>query len=343
MGTDAFLVHRRRFLRALAAVFAAALAPGVRAALTRIAIGANPAGTNFNLVAGGFAKTLQQSLGVPSIVRPYAGSSVYIPLLERGEIPLGINSSIDSYLSYTGSAPYAAAMRHLRALMSVYPLDYMYWVRAESGLERVEDLRGRRVVLDYRSLVPLGRLNRAILASGGLTEKDIVPVTAAGLPEGARLVVEGRADAAAMGYRLPLVRQMHATLPGGGLRFLQMGRDEERVPRIMPGARVTTVLPDESSVGIDGPTRVAVYDTYLNTGTHLSADDAYRIVAALHAAWSQLRKDYAVLAPVASDALCPADVPLPYHDGAVRYFREIGLWTDAHDANQARVLAPTTG
>lgn len=320
---------------------AAALASTSRRAfgqVRRITIGANPAGTNFNLVAGGFAKTLQESLGIPSIVRPYSGSSVYIPLLHRGEITLGINSSIDSYLSFAGEAPYRAAMTNLRGLMSVYPLAYMYWVRASSGLRRVEDLRGRRVVLDYRGLVPLGRLNRAILATGGLGESDVIPVTAAGLPEGARIVVEGRADAVAMGYQLPLVAQTHAAL-NGGLRFVAMGGDESRVAAMMPGAGVITVLPGHQVVGIDEPTRLAVYDTYLNAGVHIADEDAFRIIAALYAAWEDLRRDYAVLAPVETATLAPANPPLPYHNGAIAYLRETGRWTAAHDENQARLLA----
>ena len=329
------VIHTRRaFVAGLSLALAAG---GARAQLRRITIGANPAGTNFNLVAGGFAKVLQESLGIPSIVRPYAGSSSYVPLLQRGEITLGINSSIDSFLSYTGQTPYPAAMTRLRGLMSVYPLGYMYWVRGSSDMRRVEDLRGKRVVLNYRGLVPLDRLNRAILATGGLTEDDVVAVTAAGLPEGARIVNEGRADAVAMGYRLPLVVQMDTAL-SGGLRFLTMGRDESKVSELMPGAGVITVAPREGIVGIDEPKRFAVYDTYLNTGTHLPEEDAYRIVAALHGAWSQLQRDYAVLADVAQSTLAPVQPPHPYHAGAVEYFRGAGLWTPAHDANQARAL-----
>ena len=323
---------------ALAAGLASAILPPAAAQIRRITIGANPAGTNFNLVAGGFAKALQEALDVPSIVRPYSGSSVYIPLLQRGEIALGINSSIDSFLSYNGEPPYAAPMTNLRTLMAIYPLGYMYWVRADSGLTRVEDLRGKRVVLNYRGLVPLDRLNRAILASGGLTETDVVAVTAAGLTQGARLVAEGRADAVAMGYRLPVVRQMDAAL-SGGLRFLTMGSNEARVAEIMPGAGVITVAPSAAVVGIEEPTRLAVYDTYLNTGTHLAADDASRIVEAIFANWPSLRRDYAVLEPVELEALTPAEPPLPYHDGAIKFLRADGLWTEAHEANQQRLLA----
>jgi TRAP transporter TAXI family solute receptor len=336
MGRDS----RRFFLaRALAlGVAACGLRHAMGQSVRRITIGANPAGTNFNLVAGGFAKVLQEQLGIPSIVRPYSGSSVYIPLLQRGEIALGVNSSLDSYLAFRGLSPYPAAMRNLRALLAIYPLGYMYWVRASSGLRRIEDLKSKRVVVNYRGLVVLDQLNRAILASAGLSDTDIDPVTTAGLDDGARAVQEGRADAVAMGYRLPLVTQMHAAIPGG-LRFLTMGANEARVSELMPGAWVDTLVPGPATVGIEQTIRIANYQTYLNTGTHLPAEVAHDIVAAIHAQWSSLQRDYAVLAPVPATQLAPANHPLPYHSGAARYFVSAGLWSEAHDAAQTRLLA----
>src|SRR5690606_14026417 len=112
-------------------------------------------------------------------------------------------------------------------------------------------------------------------------------------------------DAAGMGYRLPLVLQMHASIPGG-LRFLEVGDDEAKVAEIMPGAWVDTVEPDETTVGIAAPTRSAMYDTYLNGGTHLEDDDAYRLVELLHTAWPDLQRDYALLDGIAADALAPS-------------------------------------
>jgi TRAP transporter TAXI family solute receptor len=323
----------RRQLLASAAGGLALLAAPARAALRRVTIGANPAGTNFNVIAGGFAKVIQQKLRIPSIVRPYSGSSVYIPLLERGEITLGINSALDSYLAFRGEPPYASPFTRLRGLMGVYPLGYMFWVAADSQIRRIEDLAGKRVVLNYRSLVPLDRLNRAVLATGGLTENDVDAVTAAGLPEGARLVSEGRADAVAMGYRLPLVKQMYASMPGG-LRFLPLGPDEGRVSELMPGAWVATVTPTSTDVGLEGPTRSAFYDTYLNGGLHIADDDARSLVATLHGSWTELQRDYPLLQEVDVSSLVPAHSPHPYHAGAVAYYRSVGLWTEAHERNQ---------
>lgn len=331
------LASRRRFVCRSACLPLAWLPLTARAELRRVTIGANPAGTNFNVIAGGFAQLIQRRLGIRSIVRPYAGSSVYVPLLERGELTLGISSGIDGFLAYRGEEPYGAPMRNLRALLSIYPLAYMYWVRASSPLRTLQDLRGQRVVLNYRTLIHLSRLNRAVLATGGLTDADVEVATAAGLPEGARLVAEGRADAVAMGYRLPLVLQMHASIPGG-LRFLPLGDDEAKVAQIMPGAWVGTVAPDETAVGIDGRMRSAMYDTFLVSGRHLDAADAYALVELLHGAWPELQADYALLGGVDQAALVPANHALPYHDGAVRYFRDAGIWTDAHARRQRELL-----
>ncbi len=261
-----------------------------------------------------------------------------MPLLQRGEIALGVNSAIDSYLAYAGQAPFPAPMTNIRALLGIYPLGYMFWTPARSGLTRIEDLRGKRVVLNYRGLVGLDQLNRAILATGGLTETDVITVTSAGLGEGARAVLEGRADAVAMGYRLPLVVQMHAAIPGG-LRFLTMGNDESQVTSRMPGAWVDSLQPGPATVGIEGPIRIANYQTFLNTGTHLPESIAYDIVKAIHTHWNELQRDYAVLAPVESTALAPSVLSHPYHPGAIRYFIDAGMWTPEHQSLQQAFAA----
>ena len=106
--TDTRALTRRALIGGSAAAWLAAMSRPARAQLRRISIGSNPAGTNFHLVAGGMARLFQEQLDIPSIVRPYSGSSVYLPMLERGEIALGINSSVDSYLAYRGLDPFPA-------------------------------------------------------------------------------------------------------------------------------------------------------------------------------------------------------------------------------------------
>ncbi len=307
------------------------------AQLRRITIGANPAGTNYYVVASGIAKVLQEETGIPSTVRPFSGSSVYMPMLQRGEIALGMNTQIDTYLAYSGQEPYGARLTNLRLLVSLMPLFDNFLVRADSGARTVADLRGLRVVVPIRSNVALERWHWGLLATAGLGPDDIDAVIVASLPDGIRMLTEGRVDAAPIGLDTALARQADATIPGG-IRFLGLGADESKLEDTVPGARIDRATPESVSVGVDEPTRVGRFDSYLNSGPHVSEADAYLIVKTIHEQWESLRRDYALLSAVSAEMIAPSDSPHPYHPGAVQYFREAGLWTDAHEQNQSRTL-----
>ncbi len=306
--------------------------------LRELTIASNPAGTHVFTVAGGLARVLQERQGVRATIRPFSGSSVYLPMLQRGELALGLNTGIDSYFAYRGLPPYESAMPNLRLLGMMFPLRIMYMVRADSELRSVEDLRGQRVVVIFRANAALEQLHHGILATGGLTVEDVESMTVAGLPEAMRMLTEGRADAVPTGMNTALSLQVDSTLPGG-IRYLTMGQDEARLAETMPGVRIVTVLPDETTPGVEGPTRVSWVPDFLNTGVHLSEDDAYRIIRSIHENWEELRSTYPQMSTTTAEAVAPADNLHPYHPGAIRYFREAGLWSDAHEANQTRVLA----
>lgn len=311
---------------------------GTETAADRVTIGSNPSGTHVYAVAAGLAKVLQENGGVRATMRPFSGSSVYLPMLQRGEITFGLNTGIDSYLSYQGLPPYTDRMDRLRAVGVMFPLPIMYMVRAESGMTQIEDLRGQRVVIAFRANAALEQLHTAILATGGLTPADVQPIVVAGLPDAMRMLSEGRADAVPTGLDTALSLQVHSSIPGG-IRYLTMGADEAKLSEGMPGAIPVTTSPDSASVGLSGPTRVAGVVDFLNSSTHVPDDVVYNAIKTIHQSWAQLRRDYVQLRDQEPDAIVPVDTHHPYHDGAIRYYREAGLWSDAHEANQARLLS----
>jgi len=312
-------------------------AAGEPARTARVAIGSNPAGTSYYAVGGGIAKLIQEQLRIPAIVRPFAGSSAYLPLLERGELPLGLNTGIDSHFAFSGEAVYAARMPNLRLLISLWPIRHSYLVRADSTMHTIEDLRGKRVVTDLSANAFLGPFHRGILATGGLDENDVRALNTAGLPEGLRLLTEGRADATPAAIDLALVRQAGAALPGG-VRYLRLGAVDARAPEAVPGASVALVRPTAVTTGFDEPMLLPQFSTFLNTGVHLGGADAYAITRIVYEHWEELQSDFPVLAETGRESLVPAEVPIPYHDGAVAYYREHGLWTPAHEAHRNRLL-----
>ncbi|MCH2668416.1 MAG: hypothetical protein MK009_00955, partial [Gammaproteobacteria bacterium] len=233
--------------------------------LRQVTIGTNPAGTHSYVVAGALATIVQNESGIRSIIRPFSGSSAYVPLLHRGEITLGLVTNIDSYLSYSGLQPYRAPMSNLRLLARAFPLYMMYMVRGDSDLYRVEDLRDQRVVVSIRANAALEFLHRAILATGGLTGENIDEITVGGLADGARLLTEGRVDAVSIGVDTALTLQAHSSI-GGGIRYVTMGSDESKLTELMPGSKASPAPQGPTTVGLEELPRVSEISHYINTG-----------------------------------------------------------------------------
>jgi len=104
----------------------------------------------------------------------------------------------------------------------------------------------------------------------------------------------------------------------------------------MPGARVSPAPQSPVTADLDQLPRVSEISHFINTGVHLAEEDAYLLTKTIHEHWQMLRENYSMLTNAPPEGLAPADSPIPYHEGAIRYFREVGLWTDTHDENQTR-------
>ena len=164
----------------IAAVGLVGAAPA-NAKLKRINIGSNPAGSVYFLLAGGFAKMFQKQTKIRSVAQPHAGSSVYLPLMDVGEIVLGINSSLDSGMAFNGKAPFKQRHLGVKSLARVWILPYGYMTKESSGIKTIADFKGKRIVVNFRTNVSLGQLNRTILGTAGLTMNDIKSVVSGGV------------------------------------------------------------------------------------------------------------------------------------------------------------------
>jgi TRAP transporter TAXI family solute receptor len=320
-----------------AGLFAAGGAEAQKLTLKSITIGSNPAGSVYYLMAGGFAKTLQQELKVRATAQPHAGSSVYIPLLERGEITLGLNSSLDSAMARSATAPYKQKHEKVRAIIRFWVLPYAYIVKASSPIKTMEDLKGKRVLVNVKTNVSLYAANKAMLATAGLSEKDVNSMDSGGVVAGLNAIIEDRADAATAALGMPQLVKAHASTPGG-MRVLPLGPKgtDEFVGSRMRGLRTMTIEPVKRLPMIDEPKLIGAFDSYINAGTTVTDADAYLITKAVHTSWTKMQKDYAPLRGLKASEIAPPSNVMPYHPGAIKYYKEIGIWTAANDKQEAQ-------
>lgn len=316
------------------------LAGTANAKMKRINIGSNPAGSVYFLLAGGFAKLFQKELKIRSNAQPHAGSSVYLPLMDKGEIVLGLNSSLDSGMAVAGTAPFRSKMKNVRMIARVWILPYAYVVKENSGIKTLADLRSKRVLVKVKTNVSLAQANRTLLSTAGLSSSTVTAIDSGGVVAGINSIVEGRAMAATAALTMPALRKAHASVPGG-LRVLGLGpkANNEFMAKGMAGLYTMTIKPSKRLPFVKGNTLIAAFDSYLNAGPQVKDDDAYALAKTLHSNWKKLQKDYPPLRGTPQKALAPANNAMPYHPGAVKYWKEVGLWTATNTADQAKVMS----
>lgn len=321
---------------AAAAISVACMQPA-SAEMRNITIGTNPSGSTFYLIGSAFARVFQEQLGIRSTAQPFAGSSIYLPSIDVGDITLGLSSTVDAGLAYAGAAGYPQEINGLRAIAGVWRIPYAFITRADSGIVTADDLRGHRVMGNMPTSQALTQINSAIVRSGGLELTDVEFMPSGGLMDGINAVVEGRADAAPVATTMPVLIESQAAVDSG-LRIV--GNGSATVDGFFEGqvngVSTMVVHPTERTPFVIGDTAITVYDTLLVADDSMSDDDAYLITRTLYENWTALQQDVGPLRGVAQNALALPAPSVPYHPGAIRFYREVGLWTDAHEAAQAR-------
>tara|TARA_R110000851_G_scaffold321965_2_gene487708 strand:- start:1586 stop:2557 length:972 start_codon:yes stop_codon:yes gene_type:complete len=320
---------KKIYFRAVIASFCTSIAvisTSAFADLDRLTIGTNPSGSTFYLIGGGLSRLYQTELGIRSTAQPNAGSSVYLPMISTGDMTLGISNSIEASMAYNGEANFPIKMDNLRVLARIWSLPYAYLTTGDSGINTVEDLRGKRVMGNMSTNIALTRINKAILQSGGLTEEDVDFARSGGLMDGIEAVLQGRADAAPVATTMPVLMESHGTAPGG-LRIIANGEQgtTEFFSNIVPGLSEYLAEPKSRHPYIVGETEITSYDIYVVANEDLSEEDAYRLTEVVYENWPQMQKDYPPLRAVPQEGLYVDQPTIPYHSGAESFFSKLEM------------------
>ncbi len=296
------------------------------------------AGTAYYTIGSGMAKLLSEKLGRRVAVQPYAGSSVYLPLLDSGEATLAFSSTLDANDAYHGTD--RAPLRSLRAVARIWPLRVGLMVRAESGIKSVADLKGKRVVVDLRGQKAMGQVIRAMLATAGLKETDVRSITVANVGEGTKNLTEGNLDAAFTAIGIPLVKQAHSTI-SGGIAYVDIGPGEDKakaMSTVVAGVYPDRLDPAPHLPEVKSAIHTAAFDILLLTGTATPDADVAAVLKALRESFAELQNDYPQLRTGDVGRLAAATNTVPYHPGAVTYFKAQGLWSPANDEREKGLM-----
>jgi TRAP transporter TAXI family solute receptor len=287
-----------------------------------VVLGTATPGGGFPVYGQAVAETINEadaSLHVQT--RNTKGSTENVPLLEAGQIDLGLVTGEVAHEAMTGVGRPPA---DLRILTVMYSTAGMFVARGDTIDRRIEDLKGRPVAFGAAGsgLVVLARY---VLDGLGLDmNRDFKAVFLDKAGDGPAMVMDGRV-AALWGGGTGWPGFAAVARGPAGARFI--APDAEAVRRIQaryPFLKTLTV-PAGSYPGQDAPI-VSVGSWSLILIRPAVADDvAYRLARALHRGESALGQRLAQAHETTAANTAAAARPELIHPGALRYLREIGL------------------
>ena len=292
-----------------------------------LSLGTAPPGGAFFVVGSALAEVLNENRGDTGwnvTAEATSGSQENIRRLASGELNFALSNSAVTYFGGRGTEGWDRAYP-MRTVMTLAPNVALFITPTSSGLRTLEDLNGKRVVVG-----PAGAgfefFIRPLLAAHGITYDDFTPLNAT-QQAAVDMLADGSAAAAFLGGAIPTasITQASATQDIAFLPFDEQTR-WQLVEDYLFFSPAT--IPAETYRGqTDDFQGLDVGSMHLITTADESEDLVYGATKVLYENRQQVVERHA-----AGRAITPTnvvrDTGTEFHPGAIRYYREIGIWPE---------------
>lgn len=214
----------------------------------------------------------------------------------------------------------------------------------DAGIKKVEDARGKRIAF-VAGNPSVNVKCEAILAFGGLTLDDVQVVTFPTYSAAMSSMTRNEADATCT---TPTTSQLYELAESPrGIAYVPLEADNEagwnKLLSVLP---IMSPMDENIAAGLPkGETaKMAAYRyPVITTTADKSADEVYNFIKALHETYPMYKEGTAVMVRWNLERSGKPAIDVPFHEGAIRYLKEIGIWTDKdqawNDKRQARLDA----
>ncbi|HEY6027332.1 MAG TPA: TAXI family TRAP transporter solute-binding subunit [Pseudolabrys sp.] len=331
---------KRTSMTIFGAAVALTVAAAAPASAQTLALAADTPGSTFYTIGSGVAAVANKYSGLRIIVRPYSGPAIWAPVVNTGEVPIGVMSASSAYQAFSGDNEQKTAYRNLRLVRAgSASLMLGFLVRKDGPIKTYADLKGKRISSDFGGHLSIANSIEASLKIAGDTWKDVTPVPVAGANDGIDALVAGRLDATWASLGQPRAREADTQI---GVRYLSVPDDPKAVTiyrdQAFPGARIAVakkgVVP-----GVDAPTRLLAYDSYIVANKDVPDATIIKLLKGLWDGTAELLPVHPSMRGYTKDASVTDAPVIPYHPAAVAFYKEHKLWTDDDQKRQDALLA----
>jgi TRAP transporter TAXI family solute receptor len=293
-----------------------------------VGIATSPAGSLYHTQASAIAPMLKEKGNIELRVQPFTSPEIHLPAINAGQIEFGLANIYDVYLAVGGLEFFKGKKNdNLRIVTITAPLRSAIFVKKDSPAKQLADLKGQRVTWGYVQQNTIKQQLLSYFDAAGLQEKDIVPVLVPAVVRGADDFAAGKADAFLFAVGSAKVTEVDASV--GGVRALpipQGPQTEAAFKKNFPPAYVSVVNPAPGMAGIAEPTPIMTYDAVMVTHASAPEELVYNMTRTLHENAAAVDKSSPTLRGFSANTMAKKIDLAQYHPGAIKYYKEKGLW-----------------
>lgn len=266
------------------------------------------------------AAILTEAIGIPVSAQSTQGAGQNLLLLDGGQIQLGFTSMGPALQAWNGSDPstHGKKLRSIRALFPMYDTFFEFVALNSSGVRSLRELAGKRV-----GVGPQGGTGATYAGKIFTTLGASVTLRYGAWTTMSTQMQSGLLDGliGVAGLPFPALAEIDKR---GETHFIELsGSDVAELHKAMPELSLSTV-PAGSFPSLKADYRTVGMFNFVVASKSLPDDLIYAITKAFYTNHDRLVRAF----PAARESVAAnvgRDEFLPFHPGAVRYYREIGV------------------
>ncbi|GGX88378.1 C4-dicarboxylate ABC transporter substrate-binding protein [Litchfieldella qijiaojingensis] len=316
-----------RMLKYAIAASLIAAAPATMAQ-QQLSIATGGTGGTYYPYGGGLAELINNHIEGYSAVAEVTGASVEnMGLIYRGDSDIALALADTVHQAYSGTGDFEGRqLPDTRALASIYPNAVQIVTLADSGIESLQDLKGKRVSVGAPGSGT--ELNaRALLEANGITYDDFTPQRL-NFNETADAIRDGDIDAGFWSVGPPTSSILNLATTRD-IRMIGLTDEEVANAREVEPVFAAYELRAGLYEGMDEPAQTISVPNVLVVDASMDEELAYQVTKVLFEQTDEL----IAIHPAANDTTVEFSVnstPVPFHPGALRYYEEVGAEVADH-------------
>jgi TRAP transporter TAXI family solute receptor len=292
----------------------------------------NPISTGNYAISAAQAAEITNRLGINIVVQPTSGPEGIVIGMKEGVAQLGL---VSTGLVQDPWEDEEDSFKHVRVLMVGDGLRFGFVTREDLGIKTIPDLKGKRVTYGGLSLSHF-RAAEGILRAYDLDPaKDVTTLDMAFSTAGFVDLAEGRTDATIGSIAGSKMDELASKCKPYVIPIDV--EHAKKASEITGGLLVPGPIQNEVPGAPLGTPMVAMLNSIIVT-ENVDDDTVYAITRILIEGQKQLGEVASDLKFWLPEGNATTDALYPYHPGAIRYYKEAGLWNDELEAWNKGVL-----